>query len=253
MRDALRAVAVRACERAGTLTREEFRTGRLDGDYSATDAKTALDRAAEDRAVETITETFPDHAIRAEESGDRDGGPYEWIVDPLDGTNNVAAGIPLFAAAVCVRDDDGPVLSVVHEPLPGDRYVAERGEGATVNGESISAGTHLDLDSGTVSFVMGYDAIGDPDRRERADAIRADLEAGCKRVLVSWAPCIDWGLLARGRIEAIVTYHPDVWEQDAGTLLAREAGVAIHEDGPFGIYAADEATLESVRETVSVT
>lgn len=246
MNDALRAVAVRACERAGDRARSRFRTGRLDGDYGATDAKTALDREAEELIVETIRETFPDHAIHAEESGRMDGEAYEWIVDPLDGTNNVAAGIPVFAAAVCVRDDQGPVLSVVHEPLPGDTYVAERGAGATVNGEPIAVGTALEPATATVSFVRGLDAVREPALRERADALEDALAATCKRVLVSWAPCVDWGLLARGRIEAVVTFHPDVWEQQAGTLLAREAGAAVRDDGELGIHAADEATLTAL-------
>jgi myo-inositol-1(or 4)-monophosphatase len=42
----------------------------------------------------------------------------------------------------------------------------------------------------------------------------------------TWAPCVDWGLVAAGRLEGIVCFHPDVYEQHAGELLAAESGVA---------------------------
>lgn len=111
--------------------------------------------------VAEIREQFPADAVRAEERGTV--GPdadREWVVDPLDGTNNVGAGLPLFAHAVCLRDREGPLLSVVHEPLAGDTYVAERDAGATVDGEPLTAGTDLRLESGTVSLGPGERRYG---------------------------------------------------------------------------------------------
>ncbi|WP_435194472.1 inositol monophosphatase family protein [Natronomonas sp. EA1] len=246
MDDALRAVAVRASEAGARVARDRFRTGDLDGEYGTDDVKTDLDREAEARIIEVIEETFPSHAIVTEESGYHDGSDYEWVVDPLDGTNNVAAGLPVFASAVSVRDDEGALVAAVHEPLAADTYVAERGAGATVNGEPIAAGSALPLDRATVSFIPGYRALGDADLRARADAMRDALDGEAKRVLSTWAPCVDWGLLARGRIEAVVTYHPDVYEQVPGTLLAGEAGAVGWADGPLAVHAATEELAETV-------
>lgn len=239
-----REVAVAACERAAELSLSAFRDGRPAGDYRAGDVKTDLDTACEERIVAALCEAFPDDAVRAEERG-RVGpdAEREWIIDPLDGTNNVAAGVPLFAHAVCLRDGDGPVLSVVHEPLAGDTYVAERGAGATVNGEPLSTGTDIDLPAGTVALVPGHEAVRD--HAAELDAVETALDDACKRVLSTWAPCVDWGLLARGAIEAVVTFYPDVWEQPAGSLLAREAGASI-ENGHIGVFAADDSTREAV-------
>lgn len=235
----LEAVAVHACEAAGRSISEQFRRGRLVGDYTTDDVKTDADRAAEDRMLETIRSAFPEHAIRTEESGSYPGEEYTWVLDPLDGTNNVAAGLPLFATAAAVRREGRTRLAVVHEPLPDDTYVAVHGEGAAVNGHPVAADSDLPLAHATVSFVTGFAAIRDADRSARASAIRSALVGRCKRVIQTWAPCVDWGLLARGSVEGIVTFHPDEWEHHAGSMLAREAGAAVREDGPLAVHAAD--------------
>lgn len=246
-----RTAAVCACERAAELSLDAFRDSRPDGEYDADDAKTKLDEHCEERIVSTLRDAFPDDGLLTEERGSV--GPdadREWIVDPLDGTNNLAAGVPMFAHAVCLRDGDGPLLSVVYEPLTDDRYVAERGSGAWVNGNPVSAGTDVPLSAGTVALVPGLDAVRA--HSERLDRIERALDDGCKRVLSTWAPCVDWGLLARGTLEAVVTVSPDVWEQPAGSLLAKEAGASIHETDSdvVGVYAAAESVRDAVLDTL---
>lgn len=246
-----RTAAVRACERAAELSLDAFRDGRPGGEYDATDAKTQLDERCEEAIVSTLRDAFPNDGILAEERGSV--GPdadREWIVDPLDGTNNLAAGVPVFAHAVCLRDGDGPLLSVVYEPLTDDRYVAERGAGAWVNGNPVSTGTEVPLSAGTVSLVPGLDAVRN--HPERLNGIERALDDGCKRVLSTWAPCVDWGLLARGTLEAVVTVSPDVWEQPAGSLLVREAGASVDETAAdiVGVYAANDSVRDAVLATL---
>lgn len=237
-------VAVEACEAAGALVRERFRRGRVAGDYGVDDVTAEVDHAAEERMLSVVRETFPGHTVHAEESGEHPGDAYEWTLDPLDGTNNFAAGLPVFASAVAVRRDGATELAAVHEPFPGDTYVAVRGEGATVNGRSVRATSDLPAELATASLVLGMDAVRDDELAARASAMRDALEAECKRVLATWAPCVDWGLLARGGIEAVATFHPDLREQYAGTLLAREAGAVGRESGPLAVHATDEETAE---------
>jgi myo-inositol-1(or 4)-monophosphatase len=246
-----RTAAIRACERAAAHSADAFRDGRPAGEYDGVDAKTDLDARCEETIVSTLRDAFPDDRVLAEERGavgpDAD---REWIVDPLDGTNNLAAGIPMFAHAVCLRDGDGALLTVVYEPLTDDLYVAERGTGATVNGDPVTAGTDVPLSAGTVSLVPGLDAVRN--HQEQLARVEAGLDNACKRVLSTWAPCIDWGLLARGTTEAVVTVSPDVWEQPAGSLLAREAGARTHEDGTdrVGVYAADATVRDGVLDAL---
>ena len=221
----LAAVAERAVRAGGDYLADAFRAGSIDADYGADDVKTAADREAERRVLDVLQDAYPDHAIHAEESGMTGDHRYEWVVDPLDGTNNFAAGIPSFATAVCVRHDGRTTVTAIYEPLPDDLYLARRGAGATVNGDPVAADTDVSLPAGTVSFVVGLPALRDAPLRATADRIESAVGDECKRTLNTWSPCVDWGLLARGGIEGLVAYHPDVYEQYAGELLAQEAGV----------------------------
>ncbi|RDI70906.1 inositol monophosphatase family protein [Halopelagius longus] len=250
--DELATVATRAVRASGDYLRDAFRGDELDAEYGTDDVKADADRIAEERIRSVLRESFADHAFHGEESGREGDHRFRWVVDPLDGTNNFASGLPSFATAVCVLRDGDPVVSAIYEPLPDSLYVARRGEGATVNGERIVAESDVPLDRGTVSFVRGLSAVRDPELRTVGDRIEAALRSRCKRVVQTWSPCVDWGLLARGGIEGIVCLHPEVYEQHAGELLAEESGVRSRGRGVEGLYvgAGDDETLSELHETV---
>ncbi|MCP9984284.1 inositol monophosphatase family protein [Actinomadura madurae] len=129
-----RRVAVEAAEAAGALLAAGV-GGPLGVRAKGTggDVVTELDTAAEDLILGLLRAAYPRHRIIAEESGVLDGAPGEdmvWLVDPLDGTNNVAIGMPVYAVglALCWRAE--PVLGVVHDPVSGRTWSAVRGWGA---------------------------------------------------------------------------------------------------------------------------
>lgn len=240
-RKRLAAVAERAARAGGEYLRGEFRSGDVRAEFGDDDVKAAVDRAAERRVLDVITAAFPDHAIHAEESGRRAGegagDRYEWLVDPLDGTNNFAAGMPSFATVVAVREAGETVAAAIHEPVTETLYRARLDGGATENGAPTTAGSGLSLDRGTVSFAVGLDAVRDDAALSRARAAECTLRDRCKRVRPTWAPATDWGLLAAGRIEGMVVVRPEPYEHHAGTLLAGESGAVggwIDENGGQG-------------------
>ena len=227
--DDLAAVAAEAATTGGEYLQAAFRNGSVDGEFSSNDVKAAADRESETRIQAVIDDHYPTHAFHGEEAGRIGEGDYRWVVDPLDGTNNFASGYPKFATAVAVVYDDEPVAAAIYEPLTADLYLAERDTRATLNGESLSATTSLPLEHGTVALVVGLSVVTDPAGVTQVRALEAALRERCKRVVTTWAPCVDWGLVARGSIEGIVCVHPNSYEQYAGSLLAAESGVVAND------------------------
>jgi myo-inositol-1(or 4)-monophosphatase len=243
--------AVRATLAGGRLLRERYRTNDAVGEFDAHDVSAAADRASEDRMLSVIESSFPDHAVYAEERGERDGEGYRWVVDPLDGTNDFVAGLPTFAASVAVLDEDGPVLASVYAPIPDDHYLARRDAGTRYDGERVETGSDRSLATATVGFVIGHDVKRDG-RMDTADALRGALDDACKRAIPSWCPTVHWGLLARGRLDAMVTFAPDEEEQHAGALLATEAGAHVRreEARDLAVFAADAALADRLAGTL---
>ena len=116
-----------------------------------------------------IARTFPDHNILGEEEGltaagggpPRDGAPT-WVLDPIDGTNNYMATIPVWATLVGLQMDGRSVAGVAHAPALGETYEGAEGLGARMNGASISVAPSVDLSKATVLFasVSGFREAG---------------------------------------------------------------------------------------------
>lgn len=259
-----------AARAAGDTLRDGFRDG-VDATYGEDDVKAAADRRAERRAIETIRERYPEHAVDSEERERITGGPVEWLVDPLDGTNNYAVGHPAFAVAVTARrvapgggerfdtaaggstTDDDLLAAAVYEPLPEECAVAVRGEGVHVGRRRLAADHDRPLARSTVSLVLGIDAVRDERLRRATETVRERLADRSKRVLESWAPCLDWTLFARGSLAGVVCVHPDERERAPGALLAAEAGAATAWDGDCFLAAPTEERLATLRETLPET
>ncbi|WP_144797790.1 inositol monophosphatase family protein [Halorubrum depositum] len=264
--DQIEAVARAAVLAGGAELRARYRDGDAEAEYGAHDVKAAADVAAESRMLPVVRGAFPNHAVFAEEAGEFPGSEsYRWIVDPLDGTNDFAAGLPTFASSVAVLRDGAPLVAAVHLPATDETYVARSGEGVRYDGDRVTAADarvgaggedgeggeggeggedgESDVAGATVATIVGRDVPRDPALAAEADAIRGALGERVKRVVDSWAPTVHSGLLARGRIQGLVQFHPDEEEQAVTELLAVEAGAAVRREGDLYVAAADEATL----------
>jgi myo-inositol-1(or 4)-monophosphatase len=235
-----RTVAVDAAEAAGALLRArlgESADARLDVRLkdSSGDVVTELDLAAEGLILGRLRGAFPEHRIIAEESGmsgGADGGQgsegYVWLVDPLDGTNNVAIGMPVYAVGLALCAGPLPVLGVVHDPASGRTWSAVRGKGAQGPGESPllldGPGRPGRTDNPVLAWTQGHE-VGRC--HPVAFPLRSMLEARCARLLQLWAPLVAWVMLARGDIDGIVGYRPEIVDLPAGALLAAEAGAEL--------------------------
>lgn len=222
-------VAVQAAKAAGAVARNLFQQGIVakEKDESG-DLLTEADLLAEQIILHSIGTMFPDHQIRSEEAGWSGAeGDWLWLVDPLDGTNNFAIGLPAFGVSITLVYKQQPVLGVIYDTMQDKLYVAKRAEGASCNGELLRTPEKSPASRPTIGWIQGHIVQHD----ERASALRHHIERNSKRLLRLWAPTLQWAMLARGQIDAIVLYNSEGDDLYSGLLLVREAGGLIMDFG----------------------
>ena len=214
-------VAVAAARAAGEILRSGFggeQSVRYKGEV---DLVTEVDEKAEREIGGILREAFPGYGILAEEGGALSGeGEYRWIVDPIDGTVNFAHGLPVFCVSIALEKAGEIVLGVVHDATREETFVAERGGGATLNGQPISV-------SDTDEPIRALVATGFPYDRDTMPAALdlfgrfAVLTQGMRRL---GSAALDVCYVAAGRFDAYYERGVQPWDIAAGALILEEAG-----------------------------
>ena len=219
----LKETLLEAVQAAGALMQENFdKPYAIRTKASVNDLVTEIDKRCETAILSIIRASFPDHEILSEEIGALEKpSPYKWIIDPIDGTVNFAHGLPICCVSIAVEKEGEIILGAVNNPFLGECYVAEKGQGATLNGTPLQVSDNDQLD--TAFLVTGFpyvwkDAAGDPIRVfERL--VRSGLPV---RRLGSAALDLCW--VAAGRFDGFWEHHLHAWDSAAGFLMVQEAG-----------------------------
>lgn len=76
-----------------------------------------------------IEENFPEHGIIGEEFGNiRGNSPYQWVIDPIDGTKSFIAGYPIFTTLIALFYENEPILGIINQPILYERWAAITGQ-----------------------------------------------------------------------------------------------------------------------------
>lgn len=194
------------------------------------DVVTTADEAAEQAIAAALGRLFPGVPVVGEEAAAADpvllagigSAELAFVCDPVDGTANFAAGLPLFATMLALLRRGEPVAAWIHDPVLKDTAIALRGEGAWVQ---AADGARHDLrvaDPVPVARMVGV--IGHrflP--AELARTVRANLGA----LAAGWelrCAAHEWRLAAAGRLHALVYWRLYPWDHAPGVLLHAEAG-----------------------------
>ncbi len=181
------------------------------------------DLESERTIVETIRQTFPDHAILAEEGHTAySDAEHLWVIDPIDGTNNFLHGIPQFAVSVAYYRAGQPQCGVIFNPARNDWFIASRGEGAFHNGQRVRVAEHSRLNEVLVGLGFYYDrgAIMEATLAAMRDLFHENIH--CIRRM--GAATLDLCMVACGQIGAYFEYELSPWDFAAGRLFVEEAG-----------------------------
>jgi histidinol-phosphatase len=164
------ALALDVADAADAFTLPHFHEADFDLDWKQNRTEvTEIDRRAETLIVERLLHERPAHGAFGEEHG-RQGSvdsPWQWVIDPIDGTSGFVRGIPIWATLIAlVHADHGAVLGVVSAPALGRRWWGGLGLGAEMevfgDRRPIVVSTIDDLAEAQVSITHneGWDRLG---------------------------------------------------------------------------------------------
>jgi myo-inositol-1(or 4)-monophosphatase len=239
MTNELLTLATDAARAAATLLRDQRpSTLQIATKSTATDVVTDMDHAAERLLVQQLRAARPDDGFLGEEGADEQGtSGLTWVLDPIDGTVNYLYGIPGYAVSIGLRDGSGMVIGVVCNPMSGELWSAQRGQGAFLDGHPIRVNEPTDLAMALLATGFGYDAAR---RARQADVLRSVLPR-VRDIRRFGAASLDLCAVACGRVDAYYERGLKPWDLAAGGLIAEEAGARV--DGLAGRPAGEDLVI----------
>ena len=214
-------VAIEAAGLAGQIIMDRFETS-LDIRFKGrADIVTDVDLAAEKAILGLLQGEFPEFGVLAEESAPIDSNSgYTWVVDPLDGTRNYANGIPHFCTVVALAKGADMVLGITYDPVRKERFTAEAGKGATLNGTPISVTGTAEVSQAAICFDLGY---VDEKAGLALDMIRS-LWPNVRSLRLMGSSALGIAYAAAGRVDMYFHHALSPWDIASGLLLVTEAG-----------------------------
>ncbi len=212
-----------AMQEAGNILLENF--GKI-SEYEVKESQSSIvtksDVESEKMIMQIISETFPLHNLLGEETGFRNNNSeYTWIVDPIDGTSNFAAGIPWFGILICVLKNDKPQMSGCYLPVQNKIYFAEKGQGAFLNGNPITVSKETELKN--ILMAYSLDFSDEPGKTAREAQIIQRLVQHVRNMR-STNCLVDFCYTAEGKLGACANQTTKIWDIAAPVLLMEEAG-----------------------------
>ena len=239
---------------AGKIILEHYgKVERLTKTHAAasSEAVTDADRASQRFIVAGLRKRFPKDGIVGEESETGESITFEcenprgrnWVIDPIDGTNNFIAGLGNFCVCIGLIDAGFPVLGVVYDVTRDLVYAAAEGAGAWCGSKKLEA-PQTPLDD--ASMVMFTSNLLDPSGKCPDWACQYLAQQTWKlRILGSAA--LEATYVAAGVAHGAITVNGKLWDVAAAAALVLEAGGVMSDLKGNGIFPFDLANYNGAK------
>ncbi len=204
---------------------DDLRAGPLDhGGRTSHEVKadgtpvTPVDVEVDQRLRAALGTAFPHHGVVSEELDARTVDvEWQWVVDPVDGTSNFAAGLPHWGVSLALCHGGVPVLGIIDAPDLGHRWVAVRGEACHRDGTPVRVRSDVGINDPDTAHLPIFASLGLLRRIKRPTNVRLNPR-------VMGAVAVDGALVADGVGVAAATTGARVWDVAAAAVLVESAG-----------------------------
>ena len=187
------------------------------------DLVTDMDLRSQEMLRDAYARILPEAAFLGEEDMSDTPAPGQlyWLVDPIDGTKNFVHDLQLSCIATALCQDGEALLACVYNPWNGEFYFAEKGKGATLNGEPIHVSSRSFQDS-MAAIGQGYG-----ERHETVQRLKPLWEhcfVHCRGIRAFGTAELSLCYVAAGRLDGYIEQAIMPWDYLPGNLIIREAG-----------------------------
>ena len=189
---------------------------------------TEADRAAETLIRRRILERHPDHGVLGEEFGKTNGeSPFEWVVDPIDGTSWFVMGMPFFGTLIALVKDGEPIIGIIRFPALRETVYAAKGMGCWMKApgrplEQLHVGFSQEVESAVITSSGTQGSEMHPSRGARRVNILPLIRRA--RKFKFSGDCIQHAAVCRGGAHAAIDTVMFPWDIAAIVPCIEEAG-----------------------------
>ena len=217
-----RGAKVIAAQAAAALVRMQADTRQVNR-KELRDVVTDADLASERLILDGIRRLTPGAAILSEEAGEIGVAMEErWIVDPLDGTVNYAAGLPWFSVTMAYQRYGRTRVGVVDAPAAGLVATYAEAEGAWINGCQAAVSATRFLADAVISVVLT--SHFNPEEVARTAEVIRRLAERVRGVRIVVSGGFEMCLVANAQLDGFVSLKADTVSHAGAMPLLREAG-----------------------------
>jgi myo-inositol-1(or 4)-monophosphatase len=185
---------------------------------------TAVDIAISENIFRGLRAQFPDDQYFSEELADTDApipvvARFSWVLDPIDGTNNFALGIPHCAIALALCEAGEPVYGVVYDL--SRRTLMHGGPGFGVrDGEREVRVSTAPMNKET---LVGFHSPFDKSLLPLASGVLSQF-----KIRGLGSATLHLAYVAAGILDGCVDYNVKIWDLAAAIPLVRAGGGEVH-------------------------
>lgn len=186
------------------------------------DFVTRFDKQTEERLIRELSELLPQSGFVAEEnSSDKRGVSYNWIIDPIDGTTNFIHGLFPYAISIALQENDEIVVGVVYEAGLDECFYAWKDGGAYLNGQRIRVSEAATVADSLIATGFPYTNFSQMNEFIESLNYFMKNSHGMRRL---GSAAADLVYVACGRVDAFYEYDLKPWDVAAGAFIVQEAG-----------------------------
>jgi myo-inositol-1(or 4)-monophosphatase len=213
------------------------------------DYLTRIDLEISEHLCSTLPELLPGSQVLSEENKNLPpSASWRWIIDPIDGTNNLIYDLPFYAVSIGLVCENQALLGAVYLPATGELFSSTHGGGAfvenvlipgrTTKPVRVSKETNLDK----IIIMAETDPYFNREKNPSMDLIKA-VYRNCIDCRITGTAAMDMSYIASGRAHVHFCRNLNPWDYAGGAAILVEAGGVVSQwDGSPVIYEEGKRT-----------